>query len=300
MPFSNPYGLSGFRIKSSNPNHFIKLSMTDGSRFDEIHLEFLRHFRAGTLLVKIDKAKPIEVKTQAFSQYVDIEKITRHGRRVRIAPKGDGPIELLSWTFKRNQTGIIYHSHGIVGATINVIKRWNQEVVFYELKKLLKPSLILVAYGTNEGFHDDLNMRKYTRDFQARLALLRRAAPRASIVVIGPPDANRLPSFCHQRRNRNCSPLTSNERKHYQQLLARRDQRLCRWHPPPKLAAVRDIQRYVANKEGYFFWDWSQIMGGQCGIHTWTNHKLAYKDHIHLTKSGYQRSADALFAVINR
>ncbi|EDN66567.1 conserved hypothetical protein [Beggiatoa sp. PS] len=251
---SPPYGLSGFRIKSNNPNHFISLKMVDGTRFDEVSLEFLRNRHTGTIRIAIDNFKPVTIETMATSQYVDIKQIQvpGSGRRIKISPQGDGPIELLSWSFKRNRSGVIYHSHGIVGATINVINRWSRKVVSYELN-LLKPALIIVAYGTNEGFHNSLKNNEYARDFRARLALLQRAAPKASIVVAGPPDGNRLPRYCQQRKNVGCSSLTPYEIRNYEELLAHKDERLCRWHPPPKLKAVRDIQRYVSKQQGYFF-----------------------------------------------
>jgi lysophospholipase L1-like esterase len=226
-------------------------------------------------------------------------QIAGGGHRVKISPKGDGPIELLSWTFKRNKYGVIYHSHGIVGATINVINHWSRNVVSSEIG-LLDPSLIIVAFGTNEGFHDDLETGEYARDFQDRLAFLRSAAPHASIVVLGPPDANRLPRFCEKRISFRCFPLTPYEIDNYGELLAQKDERLCRWHPPPKLEVVRKIQQDVAALEGYFFWDWSTVMGGACGIHAWAQQEppLTYKDHVHLTERGYHISAEALFKEI--
>jgi lysophospholipase L1-like esterase len=294
-----PYGLSGFRTKSDNPNHFITLKMTDGTRFDEVVLEFLRNRRTGSLQIQIDNLAPVTIETRDPTQHVDIEKIPipNGGRRIKISPQGDGPIELLSWTFKRNRSGVMYHSHGIVGATINVMTRWSRKVVSWELD-LLKPSLIIVAYGTNEGFHNDLEMGEYARDFRARLAFLQRAAPQASIVIAGPPDGNRLPRYCKQRKNVGCSSLTSYEIRNYEELLANQDERLCRWHPPPKLDAVRKTQRYVATQQGYFFWDWSTVMGGACGIHAWTKRNLAHQDHVHLKKQGYYQSAEALFRAI--
>ncbi len=309
-PDNSLYGLSGFRIQSANPNDAITLTMTDGTDFNSIGIEFQRHPNTGTIVVEIgelrgrDRSNPWEIATAAPSQTVGYYTIPVEGggHQVKISPKGDGPIELLSWTFKRKQSGIIYHSHGIVGATINVINHWNRNVVSSEIG-LLDPSLIIVAFGTNEGFHDDLETGEYARDFQARLALLRNAAPQAAIVVVGPPDAARLPSFCEKRISLRCSRLMPNEIEHYLELLADKDERLCRWHPPPKLEAVRKIQREVAVQNSYFFWDWSKVMGGACGIHTWAaeqNPPLSYQDHVHLTERGYHISAEALFKEIMR
>ncbi|HID99536.1 MAG TPA: hypothetical protein EYP59_04510 [Thiotrichaceae bacterium] len=296
-----PYGLSGFRIQSADPKQAIRLKMTDGTRFDEIDIEFQRHPKGGTMVVEVDKWPFFEIRTESSRDYVDRHRLTipGGGSRVKISPKGDGPIKLLSWTFRRNQFGIIYHSHGIVSATINVINQWSRNVVSWEMV-WLEPSLIIVAYGTNEGFHDDLNWDEYKQDFQARLALLHRSAPQASIVVVGPPDANRLPRYCQKRQEVDCEPLTPYEIEHYIALRQEKNEQLCRWHPPPKLNVVREIQREVAAEAGYFFWDWSTVMGGACGTHTWSQEKprLAGKDHVHFSQRGYKLTADALFKAL--
>ena len=294
-PRSGPYGLSGFRVRGSRPNQFITLKMTDGTRFDEVDIEFQRQPSNGTILVNIDGRIETEIITYG-EQYIDHHTISVRGggRRVKLFPKGDGPIELLSWTFRRNKAGVVYHSHGISGTTVNIINTWSRNVVSWEVG-LLNPALIVVVYGTNEGFQNKLDLNKYARNFRARLALLRGSAPQASIVVVGPPDGNRLPRFCKKRKYVGCSPLTSYEINNYRQLLARKNQQLCRWHPPPKLHAVREIQRRISAQEGYFFWDWSKVMDGACGIHAWTKRGSASKDHVHLTKRGYRASANALF-----
>lgn len=299
-PANGPYGLSGFRIQSNNPNHSITLKMTDGTEFNEIDFEFQRTPKTGTIVVEIDGKQVREIATIANTSYVDRKTISiaGGGRRVKIYPKGDGYIKLLSWNFKRNKGGVIYHSHGIVGATVNVMNNWNPKLVLWEIKHL-NPSLIIVAYGTNEGFNDKLNIKKYKSVFRYQLSLLRRAAPDASIVIVGPPDANRLPRFCKNKKT-SCSPLTSYEINNYVELLRHKNQQLCRWHPPAMLKRVREIQKQVAAEEGYLFWDWSTVMGGACGTHAWSQQKprLAFKDHVHLTKRGYQISADTLFSVI--
>ncbi len=295
-PKSGPYGLSGFRIRGSHPDQYMTLKMTDGTRFDRVDIEFQRQPGSGTIIVEIDDETRWEIATGADSKYVARSTIIvpSGGKRIKLSPKGDGPIELLSWTFKRDKAGVIYHSHGIGGTTVNIINVWSRNVVLWEIG-LLNPALIVVVYGTNEGFNHQLNLERYARNFRARLALLRSAAPQASIVVVGPPDGNRLPRFCKNRKQASCSPLTSDEMENYIQLQASKSQQLCRWHPPPKLHGVREIQRKIAAQEGYVFWDWSEIMGGECGIHDWTQEGSASKDHVHLTKRGYKASAEALF-----
>ena len=81
-------------------------------------------------------------------------------------------------------------------------------------------------------------------------------------------------------------------------LMDRKDERLARWHAPPRLEAVRLALKRQAAESGAFFWDWAKYMGGPCSIHAWTSVKppLAAPDHVTLTEAGEERSARALFA----
>ena len=81
----------------------------------------------------------------------------------------------------------------------------------------------------------------------------------------------------------------------------RSDERLARWHAPPRLEAVRLALKRQAGESGAFFWDWAKYMGGPCSIHAWTSLKppLAAPDHVTLTEAGEERSARALFAELD-
>ena len=81
-------------------------------------------------------------------------------------------------------------------------------------------------------------------------------------------------------------------------MVAASDERLARWYPPPRLEEVRGVLQRTAAAHGAYYWDWSRLMGGACGIHAWVHGKpeLALPDHNLLTDEGYQKSARGLFA----
>jgi hypothetical protein len=126
------------------------------------------------------------------------------------------------------------------------------------------------------------------------------SATKSSIAIVAPPDSARIPRYCGKavRKQASCRPLSANEQRNYRKLLRRKDRSLCRWHAPPKLARVRAALQRIARRNGVFYWDWSGVMGGQCGTDKWTRHrpKLAHGDRVHLTNRGYRRSADDLYA----
>jgi hypothetical protein len=124
--------------------------------------------------------------------------------------------------------------------------------------------------------------------------------------VLGPPDGLRLPGYCQDSvrpwDRYEYQPLDDWERSRYKDLIRSKDGPLCRWHEPPNVAPVRDIQRRVAKASGLAFWDWQAFMGGPGAVHQWALAKpsLAVRDHVHLQETGYQASADALFTAIMR
>ena len=143
-------------------------------------------------------------------------------------------------------------------------------------------------------------MRDYEAKVMRMLGLLRQAAPHASLLVIGPPDVARLPNFpsgVARAASDVCRALSPQERASYGQRLRNEDPRIARWHSPLRLDAVRQALRRAAAANQAYFWDWSKMMGGACGIHAWVHSDppLAANDHVHLTEEGSKRSARMLF-----
>ena len=135
---------------------------------------------------------------------------------------------------------------------------------------------MLIEYGTNEAFHDSLELAEYAVEFPQRLRTIRQMVPDAAVIVVGPPDANRLPNGCRTDRLTGndfpCAPLSPSDEADYRARYRSQntESRYCHWHTPPNLRAVREIQRAAAQRQGVYFWDWSQVMGGECGTFRWS------------------------------
>jgi lysophospholipase L1-like esterase len=122
--------------------------------------------------------------------------------------------------------------------------------------------LIVVAYGSNEVTDSDLDLEEYTASFAALLERFHEAAPRASVLVIGPPDR------------------------------AVRVGR--RWKTASRMSSLVEAQRRAALKVGAAFYDLFNAMGGPGSVERWTNLRepLAQPDRVHLTSAGYRLVAD--------
>ncbi|KPF78738.1 hypothetical protein IP78_10385 [Brevundimonas sp. AAP58] len=136
------------------------------------------------------------------------------------------------------------------------------------------PQLVILAYGTNDGFDDLLDPAAFERLLREQIGRVRREAPEASILLLGAPEAMRgegggtCPDDPHSR-----------------------------WREPATLAVVRDVQHRVAAEMGVAFWDWKGRMGGNCSAHTLTlgPEPLMRRDHVHFTSAGGDWIGSLLF-----
>ncbi len=152
---------------------------------------------------------------------------------------------------------------GVIGATLNDLAVRDPAVVRAELDAW-RPDLIVLAFGTNEGFDPFLDPFAYEALLRGQIAQLRTLAPRADILILGAPDAQR------PEGGGTCGDEES------------------LWRIPRELPLVRDVQRRVAADMGVAFWDWHARMGGDCSAHRLATayEPLMRGDHVHFNSAG--------------
>ncbi len=73
---------------------------------------------------------------------------------VEVRARGDGPVDLLSWTAEAPGPGVTWSNLGTIGAQVIADwRRWEPAVLAWEAQQM-QPALIVLAFGTNEGFRD--------------------------------------------------------------------------------------------------------------------------------------------------
>ncbi|EPL14785.1 SGNH/GDSL hydrolase family protein [Pseudomonas sp. CF161] len=164
----------------------------------------------------------------------------------------------------QKSAGVIYSSLGINGARLDVVDKWQPG--WADALKALRPDMVILAYGTNEAFDDDLELDKYRAQLQDKITLLRKTLPKAVILLVGPPDS-----------------------------IKRRGAGSCAAAQPQPLRQLVRIQKDLAQRNRTLFWDWQAFMGGPCSISQWQANELARNDLVHLTADGYRKSADGLY-----
>jgi lysophospholipase L1-like esterase len=268
-----PLGIDAGIAQSEQDGASMSLASTESEGFDRLAIEILSQPNGGTLTVGVDGHPSMRISTggpHLRARRVEIP-CPLQSRRAVLGIVGKQPVRLLAWTAERRRPGIIYENHGTIGATIGLFGQIDSATLAHELADS-RPALIVVAFGTNEGFDDALDLRRYAAMFREHIETLRHGAQRASILVLGPPDGNRIDK-------------------------AADSQDPCAWRPPLNLGLVRQAQRHIAAEQGWAFWDWAQAMGGECSMHRLFTRdpSWAFADHVHLNRLGYEATADVLF-----
>ena len=272
---SGPFGMSGFRVETSEPG--AQMELTGEHAIEIVEIEAYGGPDTGAVLLTLGDAAPLRLSTRSKMNDVVFLRVPAAAvHKVRLQAAGDGPVVLLGWTIlsslKAQPPGVRYDSYGIIGATLNVIENWNGTIVDAEIRRLA-PDLVILGYGTNEGFNDGIDLDDYGHLFETFIHRLERLAPQASILALGAFDAARP---AKDKEKMNCGDG---------------------YAVPPNLDALRHVQRNIVLKNNHAFIDGARAMGGTCSIEEWVNASppLAWPDHVHLRPSGARLAGQAIW-----
>lgn len=177
--------------------------------------------------------------------------------------RGAGPGVMLDTIWAaRSRHGVIVSSLGVIGSTLADFAARDTNLTKAEFGAF-DLDLIILAYGTNEGFDDGLDAAAYERLLRGQVVRIRAMNWYVPILILGAPDALRSgdPGGCSADGRR---------------------------RPPPSLAVVRDVQRRVSAEMGVAFWDWQGRMGGACSADRLATmaEPLMRGDRVHFTSEG--------------
>jgi lysophospholipase L1-like esterase len=191
--------------------------------------------------------------------------------RAELVTLTDRPVSITSVATFRRGGGVLLSNFGVIGAQIAHLERIDDRIAAAELAAAA-PDLLIVAYGTNEAFRQDLGEQEYEQGLRDQVARLRRlVGPNVPILLIGPPDV---------ARRRAADPVLACGES---------------YSTPALLPAVREAQRRLARELGLAFWDWELAMGGRCSSRRWHAEGLMRDDHIHFNRDGGDRIGRMLF-----
>src|SRR5262245_18766839 len=171
-------------------------------------------------------------------------------REIAITTKGKGPVMLASVAIYNRQTGITYNSVGYPGAQATLINKLSSKLFANDLIRI-NPQIVVLSFGTNEASNDGLDIARYTASYEAMVGKIKATLPKATIVVISPPDFSESGSGKKDRNIREASAAKGKTAASGSD---------CGWHTPVRLGQVREAQRDVAERLGLVYWNWASIM----------------------------------------
>lgn len=187
-----------------------------------------------------------------------------------------GVVSITSFGTFRKRGGVVLSNLGVVGSQLTHLGRTSDAVLRAEFAAY-RPDLIVLAYGTNEGFSPSGSGDAFEAVIRGQVQRIRRLAPNVPIMLLGAPDAG--------SRNANLSGGVS-----------------CGdgWVEPRLLSVVRASQIRVARELHLAFWNWAAAMGGRCASFQWVLTGQMRGDHVHFTRTGGDRIGGLLDADVAR
>jgi lysophospholipase L1-like esterase len=273
-----PVGLSGYTLTSRDPDAAIGVSSDDeANRFDRMTVCALREPGAGTVTLRIggreERWALDSPRREAECRSLDSEGLVG---AASLAKEDMRMVSITSFATFRRSGGVALSNLGVSGSQLVHQGRQHDSVAEAELRAY-RPDLIVLAFGTNEGFSPRFDAAGYEANLRNQIARIRRLAGRSvPILIVGAPDA--------ATRNR---ALANNSGVG----------RICSngAYTPGALGGVREIQRRVARELRIAFWDWQRAMGGACSAASWTARGLMRADLVHFSRSGGAEIGRLLF-----
>lgn len=229
-------------------------------------LYFLRQPGGGKFKVQVGDDKPFVVDTRAKVPTPGYHAFARPGgpQTLEIRPEGNGEVRLFGVTVENEARGVVVDTLGIGGTRASNHLKWDEHV-WADNYKRREPDLVILAYGSNESVDEDQPVSYYRKTLTEVLARMRRAAPDASCVLVGPGDF----------------PVKQPDGT---------------LRPRPRVAEIVATQREVAREAGCGFWNTVQFMGGEGSMPYWAGAQpsMAMSDYLHLNRRGYTRMGMAL------
>ncbi|HTJ44326.1 MAG TPA: GDSL-type esterase/lipase family protein [Kofleriaceae bacterium] len=300
---TEPFGMAGVRAHSDDKSAVAWVEPCATCQVDRFDIYYLKTAASGALGWRIDDGAWQSLPTQMSAPVVatagsgagtpglppgGMEAATfpipvpvgHH--KISMRPSGGGPVELFGVAMEKSDPGVIVDSLGVVGRRLSHLYHWDWTVIGPQLTAR-DPALVVLQYGTNEADDPDLELDTLAKQYDEVIARVRQYAPRASILILGPPDMGR------REAGKSCDHMPA------QPPLADGTPAPtpveCQWLTPPVLAQIVDVQRQAARRNGVAFFDSFGAMGGADLMDGFFHQEpaLAYSDRVHFTDRGYER-----------
>ncbi len=165
--------------------------------------------------------------------------------------------EIQGLYFGNDEPGIVYHSIGVNGAKVDSYLRCQE---LSEHLETLNADLVIMSLGTNDAYNYNFYPDHYRSAYKQLIREIRKAAPKASLLLTGPGD--------NMRR---------------------------RWRTNPNNAKASEVVLELADEFNCAAWNFYEVMGGLKSINNWVGYGLGKRDFLHLSGNGYYLQGQMLY-----
>jgi lysophospholipase L1-like esterase len=289
------FGISGFRLTSHQDGASLTLTAEPAQAFRRLVVCGEARPQAGGYDVAMG-AVVTRVSLDAPSVGVTCASFRSDQLQTQaVLTTEGGPITLTSWASFNDAGGVVVSNLGVVGTELKHFARTDDQAVGEELRTY-KPDLIVLAFGTNDGFVGHFNAMAFEERLRGQIARLKRLGGGVPILIVAPPDAESKRGALAHNDDQGGTPIPEDAPTAGPQAYAEAFR--ATWFTPPALTQIRQIQRRVAQETGVAFWDWGARMGGPGAADRWANATppLTRADHVHTTSAGGAKVASLLQA----
>lgn len=271
------YGLAGVAIDTDQEGAWGRL-LTErrrayGRSVSRFEVYYWKQPSGGSFDVMVDGRRVERVSTEADEAATGygVYEVEDGPHQLEIRAVGDGVIRIFGVSMDRDVPGVRLDTLGINGSRARFHLLWD-EAVYREHLARRDADLIVLAYGTNEA-GDTLSMEAYANQLRRVIGRVQEVAPQASCLLVGPTDR----------------PLNEQPRG-----------RRPRYVDRPRTMQINAVQRSVSEEMGCGYFDLVAFMGGPMSMVDWAAATPPHgaRDHIHLTRHGYQRLAEEFLAAL--
>ncbi len=257
-------GLAGYSVSTSDTMASVKIFLNQDStvHFEYNRLKVFHPYTGKDYQVKIFPQEfcSAQIRNQRlgyteyfFTTYMDSVELG-----VRQTDTLQHQFELLGLSFESDDPGIIYNAIGVNGAKLESYLRCE---LFEDHLEALKPDLIIISVGTNDGNTRRFDSGLYRAEYLELLKHIRQAAPDAAVLLTVPNDSYLFKRYINRNTGR-----------------------------------MMDVINDLAGKFDLAVWDFYSIMGGLNSAQAWYDANLMNPDHIHFSRQGYILKGDLFIA----
>jgi lysophospholipase L1-like esterase len=260
------FGLGGMRTttEASDSSVMVELAKDAVSGQARWDLAFRLPTDKARLRITVNgtETKLVDAKTSVVGSLSHVEWQTKPGATVLVDQLAGDP-ELFGVVIESTEPGAVVDTLGVNGARIGTPLAWEPGAWIEEAQRR-KPSLFVLQYGTNEA-GDQVAPFRYAAEFEAMVQRVRKAAPLADCLLIGPTDR------------------------------AGPD-----WTTLPRVTEIEAVERQSADRLGCAYFSALEAMGGEGSLKRWATETppRAAPDRVHLTPRGYGDIGSATAAFV--